>query len=165
MKEKAERGGCHALPSAQPCHHHRPPAPPPPLQSPPVDPNTALTAPLSGVPPSTTGWRPWADFGLRGTSGRGQGKGVRASWISQGRAGRWLLEVDSFMKSLTPSLVGGAVIIPVFTEKEKEAQKGKVSGTWWGPGHVCRAPPPAPTTHREPRGPMPHRGHSGRAWE
>ena len=128
-------------------------------------PHTQALAPLRGVPPATTGWSPWADFGLRGTRGRGQGKGVRDPWISQGLAGCWLLDVDPFMKSLTPSLVGGAVIIPVFTEKEREAQKGKVGGSWWGPGCVCRAPQPAPTTHREPRGPMPHRGHSGWSWE
>ena len=82
-------------------------------------------ASLSGIPSVTTGWSPWAGFGLRGTQGREKGRG----WSEPPgfpMAGCWLLFVDSFMKFLTPSLVGGADMIPDFREKEKEAQEGKV---------------------------------------
>lgn len=89
-------------------------------------------------------------------------EGARPSWVSHGRAGCWLLSLDPLMKSLTPSFVGDAVIIPNFTEKEKEAQKGKAGGSWWeeGPGHVCQAPQLLLPTHWVPRAPRPCRGHS-----
>lgn len=113
-------------------------------------------ASLSGIPSATTGWSPWAGFGLRGTRGRGKGRG-RSEHSGSPMAGCWLLFVDSFMKFLTPSLEGGADMILGFREKEKEAQEGKVGHSWWGSGHVCQAP----TTYWEPRALEPQRAHSG----